>query len=119
MITRNSEMRSEIRQNMRGGDGAVTIEHWFKPDDFGAKLRLCARMTIPPGASIGTHVHENEDEIYIVISGRGLIEENGKWVEIAAGDAILTGHQGSHGVRNNHDQPLIIAAIICSMHSQL
>ncbi len=113
MITKNNEIKREVREKMRGGEGSVTIEHWFKPDDFGAGVRLCARMIIPPGAGIGTHTHEHEDEIYLVLSGEGLIEEQGEWVSITAGDAILTGHNGSHGVRNNGTQPLIIAAVIC------
>lgn len=112
MITKNCALIREQRENMRGGQGTITIEHWFKPDDFGAKVRLCARMTIPAGASIGTHTHTNEDEVYIVLSGKGIIEENSEWVAIESGDAILTGHNGSHGVKNNSDGPLVIAAII-------
>jgi len=112
MITKNINVIKEERSNMRGGKGTITIEHWFTPSDFGAKVRLCCRMIIPPGASLGTHVHENEDEVYIVLAGSGLIEENGEWVPIATGDAILTGHNGSHGVENNSEQPLVIAAMI-------
>ena len=112
MITRNSDMQKEIRENMRGGKGSVALEHWFKPEQFGAKIRLCTRMTIAPGSSIGAHTHDGEDEIYLVLSGSGLIQENGEWVPIRAGDAILTGKGGTHGVENNGTEPLIIAAVI-------
>lgn len=112
MITRNTDMQTEIRANMRGGKGSVTLEHWFKPEAFGAKVRLCTRMTIAPGSSIGSHTHEAEDEIYLVLSGNGLIQENGEWVPISAGDAILTGKGGSHGIENNGTEPLVIAAVI-------
>lgn len=112
MITKNKDVVREERTNLLGGKGTIALEHWFKPNDFGAKVRLCCRMIIPPGASLGRHVHENEDEVYIVIAGKGMIEENGEWVSVEAGDAILTGHNGSHGVENNSDAPLIIAAMI-------
>ena len=112
MITRDTAMQTEIRENMRGGKGSVTLEHWFKPEAFGAKVRLCTRMTIAPGSSIGSHTHEREDEIYLVLSGSGLIQENGEWVPIGAGDAILTGKGGTHGVENNGSEPLVMAAII-------
>lgn len=112
MIARNTALTKEIREQMRGGKGAVEIEHWFKPDAFGAKVRLCARMTLAPGCSIGTHTHNGEDEIYLVLSGEGSIQENGEWVPIRAGDAILTGKGGSHGVENNGKEPLVIAAVI-------
>jgi mannose-6-phosphate isomerase-like protein (cupin superfamily) len=112
MITRSEGMQPENRQNMRGGKGAVKLEHWFKPEDFGAKVRLCTRMTLAPGSSIGSHTHADEDEVYLVLEGSGRIEENGEWVPIQPGDAILTGKGGTHGVENNGHQPLVIAAII-------
>ncbi len=112
MITRNSDLTTEFRANMRGGKGTVKLEPWFKPEAFGAKVRLCTRMTLEPGASIGTHAHETEDEIYLVLSGTGRILENGQWVPIGPGDAILTGKGGSHGVENSGAEPLVIAAVI-------
>lgn len=112
MITRAADMAKETREKMRGGNGSVQIAHWFKPSDFGAKVRMCAKMTLAPGCSIGTHTHNGEDEIYLVLSGKGSIEENGQWVPISEGDAILTGKGRSHGVANNSAEPLVIAAII-------
>ncbi len=112
MIARNGELQMEIRESMRGGKGSVKIEHWFKPEAFGAQVRLCSRMTIEPGCSIGSHAHNGEDEIYLVLAGNGQIQENGEWVPIGAGDAILTGKGGTHGVENTGDKPLIIAAVI-------
>jgi len=112
MITRNSAMQAEVRENMRGGKGSVTLEHWFRPEAFGAKVRLCTRMTLAPGSSIGSHTHEGEDEVYLVLAGCGLIQENGEWVPIRTGDAILTGKGGTHGVENTGTEPLVIAAII-------
>lgn len=41
-----------------------------------------------------------------------MITKNGEWVPIETGDSILTGHKGSHGVENNSDAALVIAAII-------
>ena len=112
MIARNDSLHTELREQMRGGKGTVKLEHWFKPEAFGAKTRLCARMTIAPGASIGSHTHEGEDEIYLVLSGSGIIQEKGEWVPIHAGDAILTGKGDSHGVENTGTEPLVIAAVI-------
>ena len=58
MIRRESEMKTETRQNMRGGTGSVTIRHYFTREEFTADARLCARLILPPGASIGPHCHE-------------------------------------------------------------
>ena len=112
MITRGDEMGGEVRTNMRGGAGAVKLEHWFKPESFGARVRLCARMTLEPGASIGNHAHEAEDEIYLILSGAGRTLENGEWVPVRAGDAILIGKGGSHSIENTGSEPLVVAAVI-------
>ena len=112
MITRSTETVAENRTGMRGGNGTVKLEPWFKPEDFGAKVRLCTRMTLAPGASIGNHTHATEDEIYLVLSGTGRILEKGEWTPIQTGDAILTGKGASHGVENNGTELLVIAAII-------
>ena len=112
MIARNGALQTELRANMRGGKGTVKVEHWFRPEAFSVKSRLCARLTIEPGGSIGTHTHDGEDEIYLVLSGTGRIEEQGEWVPIQPGDAILTGQGGSHGVEITGSEPLVIAAMI-------
>ena len=38
MIRRAADMVSEVRENMRGGDGAVTIQHYFTKDEVSKLL---------------------------------------------------------------------------------
>ena len=114
MIRKPGNMRTETREKMRGGAGTVTIRHFFEKEDFGARMRLCAKLTIPPGASIGEHQHEGEDEVYIVTGGSGLLCDGASEARVAAGDAILTGKGQSHSVRNDGTEALeIVAMIIC------
>jgi len=114
MTRKPAEMKSEVREKMRGGDGAVTIRHYFAKEEFGANVRLCARLTLPPGAGIGPHPHEGEDEIYIVTRGTGILDDGATRTRIAAGDSILTGKGASHAVKNDGKEDLeIIAVIMC------
>jgi mannose-6-phosphate isomerase-like protein (cupin superfamily) len=114
MIRLAKDMEVEVRDRMRGGPGSVAIRHFFSKDEISAKTRLCAELTIPPGAGIGTHDHATEDEVYIVISGTGLIEEGKFKTRVRAGDAVLTGKGGSHAVFNDGSEDLrIIAVIMC------
>jgi len=114
MIRRSRDMKEEVRENMRGGDGSVTIRHYFTKDEFTANARLCAKLVIPPGAGIGSHRHDTEDEVYIVTRGSGLLDDGTEEVRVAEGDAILTGNGGSHAVRNDGDEPFeMIAVIAC------
>lgn len=112
MIKKPSNMRVEKREKMRGGEGTVTITHFFEKEEFGSRTRLCARLLIPPGASIGEHQHDGEDEVYIVVKGSGLLHDGSSESRVSAGDAILTGKGQSHSVRNDGVEPLEIVALI-------
>jgi mannose-6-phosphate isomerase-like protein (cupin superfamily) len=112
MIRKANEMQSEVRNDMRGGKGAVTILHFFQKEEIKARCRLCSRLTLPPGASIGMHKHEAEDELFIIESGTGIIDAGHSKTEVNAGDAILTGNGEEHALINGGSEPLVVTAII-------
>jgi len=114
MIRKSADMKEEVRENMRGGAGAVTIRHYFDKSEITAKTRLCSKLILPPGAGIGTHTHEGEDEIYLIVRGRGLLDDGKTKTQVSVGDAVLTGKGESHAISNNGDEDLeIIAIIMC------
>jgi mannose-6-phosphate isomerase-like protein (cupin superfamily) len=117
MTRKPAQMRDETRDRMRGGEGSVTIRHCFEKSEFAAPVRLCSWLIIPPGAGIGPHAHEKEDEIFMVARGTGIIEDGTAQVRVGPGDAILTGKGGSHAVRNDGTCDLEIAAIIVTYPS--
>ena len=112
MIKKKARQEVEVRENMRGGTGKIFVRHHLKPEEIKARTRLCAELRIPPGASIGTHDHVDEDELYLVQKGSGIITDGGKDFSIGAGDAIVTGQGSSHAVRNTGSEDLIITAVI-------
>lgn len=114
MIRKTNDLKSEIRSQMRGGKGSVTIRHFFSKDEIKAKCRLCGRLILPPGASIGMHKHEMEDEVFIIERGRGILDNGRSQTNVEAGDAILTGSGEEHALINNGNEPLeLIAVIMC------
>ena len=112
MIREAKDMTNEIREQMRGGKGSVEILHLFKEEELRGKSRLCARIRLEPGASIGMHEHLNEEEIYYILSGRGLVNDNGNLSEVTAGDAVLTGGGAAHSIENIGDEILEMMAIV-------
>lgn len=114
MIRRLADMREEVRENMRGGGGSVTIRHCFEKSEITANSRLCAELVIPPGAGIGPHAHEKEDEVFIITRGSGLLNDGATETRVSAGDAILTGNGESHSIHNDGQEPLeLVAVIMC------
>jgi len=112
MIKRKTEQEIEVREGMRGGAGKVVIRHYFKPEEITAKTRLCAELTLPPGAGIGLHEHAEEDEVYLIQRGTGVMTDGGREITVEAGDAILTGKGASHSIRNTGSGDLLVTAVI-------
>ncbi len=112
MIKKKNTHEIEKRNAMRGGAGEVTIRHYLKPEEIKARTRLCAELILPPGASIGSHDHVEEDEIYIIQKGQGLMTDGGKEFQVEAGDAILTGQGASHSIKNIGAEDLVVTAVI-------
>jgi len=60
------------------------------------------------------HKHEDEDEVYIVSRGSGILDDGQTVTRITAGDAVLTGGGGSHAVRNDTSEELELIALIAT-----
>jgi len=113
MIKKAADMPSENREQMRGGDGTVTLTHAFSPNEWGSSTRLFSKVTLPPGTSIGYHLHEGEEEFFFFLAGEAEYNDNGTLVSVKAGDATLAPDGHGHAVRNTGDGPLeLIAAIV-------
>jgi mannose-6-phosphate isomerase-like protein (cupin superfamily) len=112
MIKKSKNMEVEVRKDMRGGKGDIKIIHYFKKDEIKAKCRLCAKLLIPPGASIGLHPHNEEDEIFIITKGKGIINEGNSEYPVEPGDATLTKSGEEHSIRNSGDEDLEVIAVI-------
>lgn len=112
MVKRGTVMEREVRDRMRGGAGSVEILHVFRQEELGGAARLFARLRLLPGASIGHHVHDGENEVYYVLSGTGVIVEDGVATELGPGDASLTGGGAGHALENRGSGPLEVMAVI-------
>jgi len=112
MLKRMSELKEVVNENMRGGNGSVIITHLADQNEMLDKSRLFAKLTIKPGCSIGYHVHENETEIFHIISGTAVYDDNGKQMELSSGDVTVTPAGCGHSIANNGDTDLTVIALI-------
>jgi mannose-6-phosphate isomerase-like protein (cupin superfamily) len=113
MIRKSGSYRTEVRENMRGGSGSVKIEHFWEPGkEMLGHNRMAARLTLPPGASIGFHNHDNEDEIFVIVKGQAEADDNGTLSILNAGDTLLTGNGAGHSIRNVGEGELELVAVI-------
>ncbi len=90
----------------------LKILHYLEKDDLAANIRLCAKLTLEPGVSIGTHDHQQEDEIFIIAKGKAMTDDGTSRTELIVGDVTVTGKGGVHSIENIGDTDLEVIAII-------
>ena len=95
--------RNEPGTHQGGGD---TIGYSFFSKTPNLKL-VFRKRAFKPGSAIGYHL-QREDEIYYVLSGRGMMTIDGKQFEVGPGDAILTRPGSSHGLKQIGKEDLVI-----------
>jgi len=112
MINTANKMRKEVRSEMRGGTGEITLTHLVEGADMLGKARIAARLSIPPGSTIGEHPHGPDAEIYIIEKGVAIVTDNGARHEMKAGDAMFIGGGDTHSLANGGDGILEVLAIV-------
>lgn len=115
MIFKAEDRAASVREKAQGGTGAIHGLHSFKAEDRpeGTCFKMVGNMTLPKGASIGFHIHHDDEEIYIITSGQGLYtDKNQQTAPVGPGDMTLTRQGEGHGLANTGDEPLTFIAVI-------
>ncbi|MBQ7861462.1 MAG: cupin domain-containing protein [Clostridia bacterium] len=100
MIKRSNEMTDNVKVNMRGGDGEVSIREILLKGEYKGNARLVGTITLEPGCSIGAHIHEDEEEIFYIIKGTATYNDNGETVILNEGDSCLCLGGQEHSIAN-------------------
>ena len=90
------------------GQGTTTAYPFF--DDAEGFDIVFRQRALHPGATIGEH-HNDKDEIYYVLSGRGELTLDGKHRDVGPGDAILTRNGSTHGLKQVGKEDLVIIVV--------
>ena len=114
MIKKNGEYEVSLKENIRGGDGTVKITGLLTKEELNEKGRLYGVIRLEPGCSIGYHIHEGESEIFHVLKGSALYNDNGTEVTISEGDTTVTKSGEGHSIKNPSDDTVceVMALIV-------
>ena len=112
MIRKAADCKKEYREHMRDGNGTVEITNFATPAELNDKGRLFANITLKPGCSIGFHMHENESELFYLMKGEALYNDNGTEYPVTAGDVMICPAGTGHGVANNGTEDAELCAVI-------
>jgi mannose-6-phosphate isomerase-like protein (cupin superfamily) len=92
--------------NCHDGEGVLKHISLYGSSDFKTKLEFLNYTILPSGTTIGIHQHGDNEELYIVLEGNGVMTVDGESRDVCAGDVIVNKPFGSHGIINNSNQDL-------------
>lgn len=88
-----------------GGAGPTTAYSFFA--DVSDLPFVMRKRVLHKGAGIGLHP-QHKDEIYYIVSGRGLYVLDGKQYEVGPGHALLTRSGSSHALQQTGEEDLVV-----------
>jgi mannose-6-phosphate isomerase-like protein (cupin superfamily) len=114
MIIHRKNMKVEVKEKLREGEGSVTMTH-LVPAETRRHCGLFAELSLEPGASIGYHDHPQNIEYFVILHGLGVVNDNGMEVFVRKGDVVITGNGSFHSIQNTGPGKLDMIAVIMDL----
>lgn len=92
--------------HFKGGEGEALVR--MHADDMGK----VAQITLPVGASIGYHTHEDSYEVIYVLSGSGTCYDGDQVYPVSAGMVQYCPQHEGHSIVNTGTEDLRLLGII-------
>lgn len=115
MIKNLHEVIPEVAEGVRGGQGSVTAHKLL--DLFpGSAIKSVGIVRLEPGASVGEHSHQGDEDFYYCISGRGIVVDNGVEYPFTPGSLQITRDGESQAIRNTGETELVfLGALVATI----
>ena len=105
------ELKTEIRPNSMGKDRMI-MTNLADFDATNPKIKLFSMIQLKPGEEVEYHMHVGESETYVILSGKGIYNDNGRQVEAVPGMVTLTPSGEGHSLKNTGSEMLVFIAMI-------
>lgn len=114
-LYKKEDLKTFNRNNLAGGDGTVygLFSHTREDAESGWAIKEMGWVTLKPGASIGMHRHDINEDACIIVSGTGMFTDSeGKESPIKAGDVVIARKGDSHALKNTGTEDLVYVDVI-------
>lgn len=96
----------EVKSFERKPPYVRTMKILMGPETHGVKHLSINMVIIPPGSSSDVHVHEESEEYWIIIDGRGEIVVDDDKIAIEPGMIVYAAPKSKHCIINTGNEPL-------------
>jgi len=104
IVQRDADVAKEEPGTHNGGGRTIGYSFFNKTPGMTFVFR---KRALKPGSGIGYH-EQKEDEVYYVLSGKGVMTIDDKPMDVGPGTAILTRPGSSHGLKQTGNEDLVI-----------
>lgn len=111
----SGELTELNKQDVAGGKGTLYGEFAFIRDNAREEdaIKEIGFMTLKHGDFIGTHKHADNEDAYLILSGKGVFTDGeGNAYIVQAGDMTIARPGQAHGLANLFDEDLVFLDII-------
>jgi mannose-6-phosphate isomerase-like protein (cupin superfamily) len=95
----------QVAVGSHGGQGEYSVRTLLDRIP-GSVFKYVRDVMLSPGSSVGEHPHLDDDEVFFIISGTGVMLVDGEEQCVRPGTAILTRAGSRHGLHNPGPEPL-------------
>jgi mannose-6-phosphate isomerase-like protein (cupin superfamily) len=104
IVQHDADVAKQEPGTHNGGGQTVGYSFFDKTPNMHFVFR---KRALKPGSGIGYH-EQHEDEVYYVLSGRGVMTLDDKPTDVGPGTAILTRPGSSHGLKQTGNEDLVV-----------
>ena len=112
MIKTSSSISLTAVHSPKNGRGDMDKKELLQKDEMYGKGRTLSELFLHPQCAMGFHEHHGDNEIYYILSGEGLYNDNGKEIPVKAGDVCIVNDGEGHSIANVGTEDLHVIALV-------
>jgi mannose-6-phosphate isomerase-like protein (cupin superfamily) len=93
------------------------IREMLHTQSHGNKKLSVAEARVKPGATTRAHYHQESEEIYVVMAGRGRLRRNKEKIAVESGVSVAIRPGQVHSLENHGDEDLVVLCCCAPAYS--
>ena len=88
------------------------IRHLVTPENMGSQYLWLGTSSVDPGFTSNAHSHEDQEEVFYCVSGRGRIRVDDEEVQVEPGVVVFCPVKSVHQLINDGDEVLKVVSAV-------